>query len=103
MATIGEAVEQNERLLVLPQSEFNRIKAHIKSGKLFSGYEVVKWGGEKHKVPIYQLLGKWANDLDKLVTAGLLEYKKGKTIRTQSLKSAVSKYDKRRQNDSLRR
>jgi len=96
IATIGENVSKNEKLLVLPQSEFNRVKTQIKSGKVFKGYEVVNFGGKKHKVPVYQLLGKWAEDLDDLVADGLYEYKQGKSIPARSLKEAVLQYGKRR-------
>ena len=101
IATIGESIKKNERLLVLPQSEFNRVKAHIKSGKMFKGYEIVNWSGKKHVVPVYQLLGKWADDLDRTVADGVAEYEKGKLIRAHSIKAATLKYAKERRKNPL--
>lgn len=87
IASIGDAIAGNERLVVLPQSEFNRVKKHIHSGRIFAGYDEVKVGGKKHRVPVYQLLGKWADDLDKIVEEGMREYKEGKYFAAPSLKS----------------
>jgi hypothetical protein len=44
------------------------------------------------RVPHYYLKGKAARDLDKLVEEGLREYHAGKTIKADSLSSALKKY-----------
>lgn len=44
---------------------------------------------------IYQLKGKKADDLDKLVKNGLKEYRAGKTISAPSLKDALKIYEKK--------
>ncbi len=46
-------------------------------------------------VPTYQLKGKAAEKLDKLVEEGLREYREGKTIKASSLKEALKIYAKR--------
>lgn len=91
IASIGETIEKDERIVVLPQAEFNRVKKHIHSGKIFAGYEEVVWHGKKHKVPTYQLLGEWADDVDKMVGSGLAEYAAGQYIKSPSLKVLLSK------------
>ena len=91
IALIGESIESGEKLVVLPQAEFSRVKKHIKSGKIFAGYEEVIWAGKKHKVPTYQLLGKWAEYLDNMVEEGLAEYAAGKCIKLSSLKELSAK------------
>jgi len=91
IASIGESIGKDERLVVLPKAEFGRVKKYIKSGKIFAGYEEVISGGVKHRVPAYQLLGKWADDLDRTVKEGLAEYKAGKYIKSRSLKELILK------------
>lgn len=91
IASIGENIESGEKLVVLPRAEFNRVKKHIHSGKIFAGYEEVLFGGKKHKVPAYQLLGKWADDLDNVVEKGLMEYAAGQYVRGSSLKALILK------------
>ena len=45
-------------------------------------------------IPHYQLEGKEAEELDKLVEEGLKEYREGKTIKASSLKEAMEIYDR---------
>jgi hypothetical protein len=45
-------------------------------------------------VPEYQLYGKEAKELDKLVEEGLREYEEGRTISAPSLREALNKYER---------
>ena len=49
---------------------------------------------EERAIPHYQLEGKEAEELDKLVKEGLKEHKEGKTIKASSLKEAMEIYDR---------
>ena len=55
-------------------------------------YEELK----KRAVPVYQLKGKAAKNLDKLVREGLKEYERGETIKASSLKEALKIYDRKK-------
>lgn len=49
-------------------------------------------------VPAYYLSGKKAKDLDKLVERGIRDHELGKTIRARSLKEALIKYGRKKDN-----
>ncbi len=69
--TISEAkIRKSRGVVVLPVEEYYRILM----------------------VPGYQLKGKAARDLDKLVEEGLREHREGKTIKAPSISSAVRQY-----------
>ncbi|MBI3335900.1 MAG: hypothetical protein HY001_05435 [Candidatus Portnoybacteria bacterium] len=45
-------------------------------------------------IPTYQLHGKEAEELDKLVEEGLRDYEEGRTISAPSLREALNKYER---------
>lgn len=68
-------IKKRGTLVVMPLVEYERLKVAA--------------------VPKYQLTGKAARDLDKLVEDGLKEYQERKTIAAPSLKEALKIYKKR--------
>lgn len=70
-----ETVRQKGGLVILPLKEYEELR--------------------EKAIPTYYLEGKEAEELDKLVEEGLEDYKKGKTIKTSSLKEALEIYERR--------
>lgn len=69
--TISKAkIHKDKGVVVLPIEEYNRLLM----------------------APTYQLKGKEAENLDKLVEEGLREYRAGKTLKAGSISSALKKY-----------
>ena len=80
----------------------------IKNSITISRKTVQKYGGvvvlpleeyrnrQERAVPTYQLYGKEAEELDKLVEEGLRDYEEGKTIEAPSLREALKIYDRRK-------
>lgn len=50
---------------------------------------------QERAVPEYQLYGKEAEELDKLVEEGLRDHEEGRTTSASSLSEAVAKYDRK--------
>ncbi len=70
-----ETVRKKGGIVILPLGEYERLKRAI---------------------PAYQLKGKAAEKLDKLVEEGLREYEMGRTIRAPSLKEALKIYGRKK-------
>lgn len=85
IATISKKVTGHEDLVVLPRREYERLKERDRLGPTFSGYEIHTAKGKKYKVPVYQLHGKAAEELDQEVREAMAEYKAGKTKKIKSL------------------
>ncbi len=67
-----ETVRKKGGIVILPLGEYERLK--------------------RIAMPTYQLKGKAAEKLDKLVDEGLRDYKEGRTIRAPSLREALKIY-----------
>lgn len=70
-----ELVRKSGGVVVLPLKEYQELR--------------------ERAVPEYQLYGKEAEELDKLVEEGLRDYEEGKTIPARSLREAMAKYDRK--------
>ena len=70
-----EAIQKNGRVVALPLKEYREL--------------------QERAVPTYQLYGKEAEELDKLVEEGLRDYEEGRTIEASSLDEALKIYEKR--------
>lgn len=51
---------------------------------------------QERAVPTYQLYGKEAEELDKVVEEGLRDYEEGRTISASSMRAALKKYEERK-------
>jgi len=69
-----EAVQRSGGVVVLPLKEYQNL--------------------QERAVPTYQLFGKKAEELDKLVEEGLRDYEAGNVIEASSLREALKKYAK---------
>lgn len=95
IATISKKVTGHEDLVVLPRREYERLKERDRLGPTFSGYETHMRNGKKYQIPVYQLHGKAAEQLDQEVREAMAEYKAGKTISAHSMSEAMKKYARR--------
>ncbi len=86
IVTIPKSLTGQEELVVLSKREFERLtKGHAHAVPSFVRYETKLWKGKKYKVPVYQLRGKAAENLDREVRQAMREYREGKTKKIQSL------------------